>query len=346
MKQPSQAQSRRGFTLLELIVVLSILAALATVAVQSVSHTADQARFEATQKTIDNLRTACLGSGNAALGNDSVRGFVADMGRMPTHPNELLANINSVAPFSVQEVETGVLVPRGWRGPYLQLPLGSSAISDGWGRTLLSSLDPSASAFIFTTRQTNYIYATPAVNTSTQELESVLNLGADGVFTLPTVTTDYNVDLNSNFVAPTVSYHGGMVTGLVYKLDSSTSQRVAPTKKSSMNVDLMPTKIEVALFSPAPIAELDNTGHGVWKQIKTILPADASSGEWRFTFTSPTMTGLTIDSPTLTIGPRVLRATVTFTDDDNSSTVSTVQSAPAYLVIQPGQTHLVDLRVQ
>ncbi len=52
---------RAGLTLLELVVVLGILALLSGMAVRSLQPIADQARYEATQHLIDDLRLAIGG---------------------------------------------------------------------------------------------------------------------------------------------------------------------------------------------------------------------------------------------------------------------------------------------
>lgn len=55
-------RNRRGLTLLELIVALGILAALSTIAVRAIDPLADQSRYEATQRLLDDLRDATVGS--------------------------------------------------------------------------------------------------------------------------------------------------------------------------------------------------------------------------------------------------------------------------------------------
>src|SRR5580704_13949574 len=76
---------RRGLTLVELLVVLVILVILATVAIQSTENLVAQARYESTQRTLDNIQNAVLGprSQMDSDGTRAVTGFVADMGRLP-----------------------------------------------------------------------------------------------------------------------------------------------------------------------------------------------------------------------------------------------------------------------
>src|SRR4051794_2579572 len=74
-----------GFTLLELVVVLAILAVVTALATRALSTLEDQRRFEATQRGLAELDAAVLGSPNdrAPDGSQIASGFVADMGRLP-----------------------------------------------------------------------------------------------------------------------------------------------------------------------------------------------------------------------------------------------------------------------
>lgn len=77
------ASLRAGLTLVELVVVLAILAVLAGVAVRSLEPIADQARFEATQKTLNSAKNAIVEDRLQASGTRHVSGFVSDMGLLP-----------------------------------------------------------------------------------------------------------------------------------------------------------------------------------------------------------------------------------------------------------------------
>ena len=103
---------QRGLTLLELLVVLSILAVLSTVALTSSSGLADQARYEATQRTLENIREAVLGpgghervlsrasSGGAGLGRGA-RGATGHLGAVA----QFAADLFSVVHLALQRVE-------------------------------------------------------------------------------------------------------------------------------------------------------------------------------------------------------------------------------------------------
>jgi len=126
-----------GFTLIELVMVLIILAILATAALNMVDVQVDQKRFELTQQTIEVIQRAVLGPDHAraADGSPAVSGFVADCGRLPLsleelylHPTALVPAFASAAPAGDDEVT----VTGGWNGPYLQLAIGGQSLPDGW----------------------------------------------------------------------------------------------------------------------------------------------------------------------------------------------------------------------
>lgn len=159
--QPSRLIPRRrfrsGLTLLELMVVLVILAIVATVAVQSLQPQVDSQRFDSAARLLEEIKVATLGPSQKFQldGTPIVSGFVADVGRFPrieTSENdteeflslgELWSNENQLAsqfPFQFragpeQPVDYSTIrLPCGWRGPYLQLPIGTKQLVDPWGR--------------------------------------------------------------------------------------------------------------------------------------------------------------------------------------------------------------------
>ena len=132
-------------TLVELLVVLAILALMTTVAVTSSDVFMSQGRYEATTRTLTDIQEAVLGPPNARQADGTLisLGFVADVGRSPDSTSsdptlalsELWAQPSGVAPFSLIQSanDTDVVVPCGWRGPYLRLGVGQTSIRDGWG---------------------------------------------------------------------------------------------------------------------------------------------------------------------------------------------------------------------
>lgn len=135
-------------TLFELLVVLTILAILSTVAVVSTETVISRGRFEATERTLLAIEEAILGP-DPYLAEDgalATSGFVADMGRLPGELSELWER-GDLWEFDFVEASTAnlhqdsfnygdpeVIVPSGWRGPYLRLPFRANTLRDGWGK--------------------------------------------------------------------------------------------------------------------------------------------------------------------------------------------------------------------
>ena len=186
----------RGFTLIELVLVLIILAILATAALNTVEVQVDQTRFEGTQQTIQRFESAVYVEKTNATGVTTSSGFFVDLGGLPRAfgeedstgrdiltARELWANPNNLAiydfRFATDDVtilpngvantdnnldgntdgndddrdgdpvnpDREVRIGTGWRGPYLQLSPGATAIgqaglTDSWGNALVSYVDP------------------------------------------------------------------------------------------------------------------------------------------------------------------------------------------------------------
>ncbi|MDF1582367.1 MAG: prepilin-type N-terminal cleavage/methylation domain-containing protein [Methyloprofundus sp.] len=80
-----------GFTLIELIVVLTIGVALAGIAVKSASDLAFVARYEQTSEMANRIKAAIIGNpGKYINGQPDISGYVADMGRTPEYLRDLL----------------------------------------------------------------------------------------------------------------------------------------------------------------------------------------------------------------------------------------------------------------
>lgn len=146
--RPSRAFCRRrhGLSLLELVIVLGLLAVLAATAIRSLQPVADQGRYEATRKLIEDCRAAIVGDSGLrdAGGTLLIHGASADCGYLPADA-EALASATPpgvILPFAAYDFDSDddgindVTLSSGWNGPYLNLGVGRSAVTDGWGRPL------------------------------------------------------------------------------------------------------------------------------------------------------------------------------------------------------------------
>ena len=140
---------RNGMTLVELLVVLAILALMTTVAVTSSDVFMSQGRYEATTRTLTDIQEAVLGPPNSrqadgTLISTGLRGRHGPLAHSvpastrPSRLSELWLLPSGVAPFSLIQSanDTDVVVPCGWRGPYLRLGVGQTSLRDGWGNPL------------------------------------------------------------------------------------------------------------------------------------------------------------------------------------------------------------------
>jgi prepilin-type N-terminal cleavage/methylation domain-containing protein len=149
----------RAFSLIELVIALAILAAVTTIALRATSHLQDQARYQSTARSLNEIQAAIVGPANprGSQGSALVSGFVADTGRLPYYfvsnsdpltqlsppqpgdpLTELTYNPNSIPAYSLQtsNVDSSVYVGVGWQGPYVYLGAGPTYIRDGWGNSL------------------------------------------------------------------------------------------------------------------------------------------------------------------------------------------------------------------
>lgn len=158
---PKTGQATAGFTLLEMVVVLVILAVIAQTAVVALDNAAaDQWRLS----TIDALEAAedaILGRPHLSQpgGLPWIQGFVADVGRLPRVTGDAPLDqgewcrelwARGALPQHAVQVATGdaeVQLPGGWRGPYLRLGVGQQGWFDGFG-VPFQPLDPANQAAV------------------------------------------------------------------------------------------------------------------------------------------------------------------------------------------------------
>jgi len=144
----------RGFTLLELLVVIGLLGLVAMSITSLVVEDQGVKRQEVTEKRWDEIRKAIIGDTSRTLnGEPMLSGYVADMGRLPRNLTELMVkdyddDNDPLTPEFSQPAwaelplydaiagytpPTGVpeKIGAGWRGPYLYTG-GSQYFKDGW----------------------------------------------------------------------------------------------------------------------------------------------------------------------------------------------------------------------
>ncbi len=147
---------QRGFSLIELLIVLGLMATAATLALSSVGNKDNQNRFIETRGKLEIIHNAIVGETiksvkieqQIAFDYFTINGFLADMGRLPNNIGELLEMpidpdcdndpaIDSdgdgdgdidICPWTYDENNE---IWHGWNGPYI-FNIGSD-YRDGWG---------------------------------------------------------------------------------------------------------------------------------------------------------------------------------------------------------------------
>ncbi|MCA9482222.1 MAG: prepilin-type N-terminal cleavage/methylation domain-containing protein [Nitrospina sp.] len=145
-----------GFTLLELLLVVTLLSVTAFMTLSAVENNTDQVRFEDTRNRLTLIRKAIVGETQPVYnGQRLLSGYVVDNGRLPEVRADLTTQHTDYDTFSLripafdQDPVNGTGLNdatnnsdvtggsnqlfKGYRGGYLTLPPGSNNFNDGWG---------------------------------------------------------------------------------------------------------------------------------------------------------------------------------------------------------------------
>ncbi len=148
--------NERGLTLLELLLVVTILSAVAWVSLASVANDAEQIRYDDTRNRLRAIRGAVVGdTGTAGWEKGIQSGFVVDNGRLPGSINDLIMapsgflaygpvsplfdpapdtnGYNNGGETTLNQAQNQFM--KGFRGSYLVGSAGGT-YRDGWGTRL------------------------------------------------------------------------------------------------------------------------------------------------------------------------------------------------------------------
>lgn len=174
----------RGFTLLEILMYLTLVAVLSTVAITYVGKSFSDEAFEATKQEMQAIRNALIGDATiVARGIRQDFGYHGDVGSLPSNLNGLISKPAAVSSYST---DTTRRFSSGWNGPYLKAEnSGEDFTNDAWGRAYVYS--PSASP------------------------PTIVSYGADGVVGGSGLSQDLTVQIPTT--ERLASVHGFLVTG-------------------------------------------------------------------------------------------------------------------------------------
>jgi prepilin-type N-terminal cleavage/methylation domain-containing protein len=115
-----------GFTLIEVIIVIAVMAILAGAMAPLAVQMIDNSRVDATRKRQELIYRAILGDPSAPGS-----GFLSDIGALPGANLSQLTTRGALPPYAIDACGVGV----GWRGPYVLEGIDSATgeILDGWG---------------------------------------------------------------------------------------------------------------------------------------------------------------------------------------------------------------------
>ena len=194
MKSPSLHS--KGFTMMEMVVVITLIGILTSIGINIVIRTLEAQKADATLSEMEALKRAITGDASIVLsGRRSEFGYYGDMGRMPVTLLNLL--VKGSQPSLTNNSKYGITY--GWGGPYLSKGFEddpNTAFEDSWGNS--------------------YIYSdTKTVNASADVVVGMISsLGADG----SAGGTGYDADIDLEILEREVE---STVYGSAYTIDGN-----------------------------------------------------------------------------------------------------------------------------
>ena len=132
-----------GFTVIEILMVLTLVGILAAIGIDSLGQSSDQAKFDETVHRMEQILHAMIGDPVIREGGARTNfGFLGDIGSTPTAAQGIAGLIVNPG-LPAYSVNTAARIGIGWNGPYLSS--SSSGIppgQDAWGRAFIYTPSP------------------------------------------------------------------------------------------------------------------------------------------------------------------------------------------------------------
>ena len=127
--------NQKGFTLIELVIIIVILGIVASVAIPRFGAFTESSKINATRDEMRLIKQAIVGNPAVVSGGQYVdRGFEGDVGFPPSNLADLVRKPDSIPAYErISRI--------GWNGPYLD-SAGNIYLYDSWDSAY--SYDPSA----------------------------------------------------------------------------------------------------------------------------------------------------------------------------------------------------------
>ena len=148
IRRSKKLWNKKGFTLLEVLIILIILGFLGSIMSGIFLRDDNQRRFKETRQRMEEIKKSILGIPGRYYveGNQQFAGYVADMASLPLTDGK--GQIESQWEQGSQAAQSYSSVCRrliGWRGPYIERP-EEGVLKDGWGNPFIfkdSNTNPS-----------------------------------------------------------------------------------------------------------------------------------------------------------------------------------------------------------
>ena len=126
--------NRKGFTLIEIIVILAVLAILAAVAVPMALRIFQVTAEDTTREEMNNIKKAMLGDAQklqTSFRNDF--GYLGDIGCLPSTTVGDLDRLSTQGSLPAWSFDSTKQAGAGWKGPYITGSPGEDFKKDQWG---------------------------------------------------------------------------------------------------------------------------------------------------------------------------------------------------------------------